>query len=431
MGEVVCSESDFRTLLCSAAQEVLRIRRDLKNEAPSIGLSRRRLSALSSEALELENVLDDYGARNNATFVTLGEIVASLRGFCAIGHTLRYMQARLARRGYLEDGDEEVDYFAETSRTLSWVEASISLLLDACHAEIESICGPVRVEDPHPFPEAAEAQKLRLPHTVGAENLVNVDAHIVAIVSQFQANMETLRARYDCRRFDDVEEMRRFVLDVCDEEQCRFFETKLHTLQSRYDTFIKNTVVEKNDPELARLRHFVSTGVHLLQVMTQLVHFYERHEDDIRSEKAKQAIASLIDKEQVLDRLLNYGLYYVYRFMAAGIPATQRLIERYTQSSSIEFRLPDGTMLHVRPLTLISKIVQHHGTPVQIEMGGESCYAGSVMQMLLMVGAQPTERCVRFNGDRRPLEHIEVFFRLGLLEDPGTPIPDSLSYLRR
>ena len=64
-------------------------------------------------------------------------------------------------------------------------------------------------------------------------------------------------------------------------------------------------------------------------------------------------------------------------------------------------------------------------------MGGEGCYAGSVMQMLLMVGAQQTERSVRFKGDRRPLEHIEIFFRLGLLEDPATAIPDSLSYLRR
>ena len=109
--------------------------------------------------------------------------------------------------------------------------------------------------------------------------------------------------------------MRRYVLEVSDEEQCRFFQTRIHNLQSKYDTFVKATEAEQRDPDLKRFRGYVSITLHLIECMTQLVHFYERHENDIRGEQVKNRIAALIDKDEVLDRALNFCLYFTHAYL--------------------------------------------------------------------------------------------------------------------
>ena len=92
--------------------------------------------------------------------------------------------------------------------------------------------------------------------------------------------------------------------------------------------------------------------------------------------------------------------------------------------------MPDGVVLHARPVSLIARIVDHYGTPVQMSIGNTTCYAGSILQVLMAAGQNPTARQVTFEGDSVPLEDLCTLFSHGLGENDA-PLPKRLGYLAR
>ena len=83
--------------------------------------------------------------------------------------------------------------------------------------------------------------------------------------------------------------------------------------------------------------------------------------------------------------------------------------------------------IHARPAALITKIVNHHGTPVTLTIGGETCYAGSITKVMLLAGSQHAVREVTFTGDAAPIGDLERLFDGGLGESGA--LPDELAYL--
>jgi phosphotransferase system HPr-like phosphotransfer protein len=256
-----------------------------------------------------------------------------------------------------------------------------------------------------------------------------VGEKIATEASHFLSAVKVLRERAPRARFDDVATMQRFAVAVCDEEQSRFLEVKLQNVRSRYDTLVKNTQAEFDDPNLLSFRAAVGMAHHLTSVMTQLSHFYERHEDDVRNQEVNTGVARLIDKARVLDRLLNYGLYYVHGVMNVAEPVARRILDTYTTTETVKLEIPNGTFLHARPASLISKIVGHHGTPVEMVMGEDRCYAGSITKVILLAGSHHQERQVTFIGDRGPVRDLRLLFENGLGEQGLDHLPPELSYL--
>lgn len=224
--------------------------------------------------------------------------------------------------------------------------------------------------------------------------------------------------------------LRDVVLRFLDEERCRDLEARVHSVQSKYDTFVRATTIESKTPALTVLRGHVSLCLHLLEMSTELVHFYVRHENDVRYEPAKAHVAGLVDKGMVLDRTLNYAIHFAARALEAGLPAAETILSAFVRSSDLSVTIPEGSTLHARPMSLIAKVVAEHGTLVEMEIEGETANAGSIMELILLVGNHPDARSVRFRGDERPLNDLRVLFESGLGEDGLDKLPSSLLYLR-
>jgi hypothetical protein len=160
------------------------------------------------------------------------------------------------------------------------------------------------------------------------------------------------------------------------------------------------------------------------------VHFYERHENDVRVDEAKDRTAALIDKERVLDRALNFCLFHAHAYLAAGAPIAERLIKRYTSQRRLTLELPEGVAIHIRPASLIAAVVKHHGTPVNVTIGSDTRYAGSVLDVLMAAGANAGERRFTFEGDARPLEDLRLLFSCALGEHGFAGFPEDISYLK-
>jgi phosphotransferase system HPr (HPr) family protein len=224
--------------------------------------------------------------------------------------------------------------------------------------------------------------------------------------------------------------LRRFQETHFREENVRTLEASVHNLQSKYDTYLRYTPEERRSQTLPLLRGHVSVALHLLEFAILLIHFYERHENDIRSEKTKDSIARIVDKELVLDRAIHFAFSWAREFLIAGKELADALLREFTQLQSVDIDLPEGSLLHARPASLIVSVVNRYGTPVEMEMDGDRANAGSIMQVMILAGTKTGARRVTFRGDVNPLRDLKLLFEAGLGENGTSAFPDELGYLR-
>jgi phosphotransferase system HPr-like phosphotransfer protein len=393
--------------------------------------NKRHFYQLASEADALESFLDDYGARFNRTYSFLTELVASLRWFAHSGHSLSHMIARLESYGARDWGTD--GEWSEATESLeegrAFLRATAVRLIEAVRAEAQRLSIELT---PESFPEASftpVVARRRLPRSVGQAELQDEDQKIAEVVTKYSQACQ-LFADLRVRRIGGPKERHAFFSRVCTEALARTYEATVHNLQSTYDTNIQNTVLEARDERLSSLRGRASAALHLLQAVTHMAHFIERHENDIRSEEAKRKISALVERAEVESVALNVFLYWADQFLRSGASLAEVLLPEYTKQLKLEIELADHLDLHARPAALIVGIVNHHSTPVEMEVGGKRCNAGSILELLVAVASQPHEKHFSFVGDERPVRDIERLFLAGLGEEGLETLPDELDYLR-
>jgi len=393
--------------------------------------SKKHYFQLISEAEELETFLDDYGARYNRNFAPLRELVASVRWFAMAGFSISHLEGRFESYALgTALGSEEVARVSVSMLTArTFIRSSLERLLGKIRQEADRLGLEPTSES---FPEnhlIGGVPRQLLPRNVGQEDLVDENQRIAEVASKFLAACSMLD-ELGIRRVGDPEDRRRRLARICTEEQARVYEATVHNLQSAYDTYIKNTVVEGRDERLAHLRGHLSAALHLLEAVTFLTHFVERHESDVRIESLEQNPARLIDRAEVQDVILNHLLYYADRFMQRGRTVAEELLSAYTNLQELVVDLPDDVKLHARPAALIVGIVARYGTPVELEVQGQKCNAGSILELLVTVGSHPDARHFVFRGDENPLRDILLLFQSSLGEGGIDHLPGELQYLR-
>ena len=189
-------------------------------------------------------------------------------------------------------------------------------------------------------------------------------------------------------------------------------------------------MLEAGDERLPRLRGHASAALHLLEAVTLLAHFVERHEASDRQESAVRRIDEVVSRREVRQLTLNILLCGAQQFIEMGRPLAEDLLPSYTNVQELEVEVEFGMVLHARPMSLIVRIVSHHGTPVEMEVAGSTCNAGSIMDLMVAVGSNSSATRFLFRGDEHPLRDIEALFESSLGEGGLSTLPETLSYLR-
>jgi len=421
-------EQDFARLLGLKARSFLNLA-----AAPSdAAWTKRRYFELSYEADLVESLLDDHGARRNRTFSLFTELVASARGFALAGLSLEHLSRRLLGYGVvdrlpsLERRAALLDVDAAHSFVRGRLEALLLALLEEAHALGVSTLQPG--EGSAPADEAV--RRFRLPQNVGHERLETEEQSIAELASKFLRAAQMLD-ELGLRSFVDADARERFLAEHCREEHARVLEATVHNLQSAYDTSIKNTVHESTDERLPRLRGHASATLHLLEAVTQLTHFVERHDRGFRTDQADARIQTLVSRALVRQVTLEKLLVWARIYMASGREIAESLVTSYTRHRSIEIALADDVYLHARPCALIVGVVTYHGTPVEMLLDERRCNAASILELMVAVGSNPEARRVMFRGDERPLGDLVRLFAAGVGERGLDALPEELAYLRR
>jgi phosphotransferase system HPr-like phosphotransfer protein len=393
------------------------------------GISRKFYSNLIQEAELLESFLDEFGARENKKWSFFTEYVACIRN---LGISAFFIKHLLDRYPFynLHKSKEHYDSFkSDAQKALMFLNRS---MLNIYREVIQSankngLVFPTESVSPHEFSDI-ESNK-RLPRNIAEEEVKDEEEQIIEICDKIQdvaQKMQKVKINYS----GDLETLKKMIPYKINERKARALKEDVHSLQSDYDTYIKNTKLEHGHTMIKNLRGHISMTLHLMEVVLWLCHFYERHEDEIRPGECKSKITEMVSKTELLSQIVNFGFYYSNQFLSNGSELAEVIIKNFIKTETIKVAIPKPLGFHARPSTYVSLVARQYDEDLFLIVDGEKFSSKSVMSMLQAGGAIADKgyQTVIFEGSKRVLNDIKVLAEHNYCEDQD--IPQQLSYLR-
>ncbi len=384
----------------------------------------------------LEDFLDFHGAKKNSEWLFYRELGALVRHMALACYSQRHILNRLTFYR-LEYAGHDL-FKQEAIDTLRILQDSLKLAAPVILAEARrlQITIPRSGYNLSYFPGISSTQQLDhnidefTPRDNQKKNLTRIASEFLDVVKAFESF--SFYERYD------VKDIKQLVPEKINEVNIRSFEMKVHNIQSSFDSYVVKTHSSEENMLLDQLRSHFSIVFHILQVMGRLLHFYERHLYDVGFKdvymRVRQSLAQLIDPDVLLDRAVNFCLFYAWKFLSSGKQVASRILNKNMETSSVEVSIPMDRGFHSRPSLLVAKIVQHYGGEVILRVGTDHFDASSVLDIQWAGGKIKKENIetVVFTGDSRALHDLVILADVNYGEDhmgKGTPLPRQLSYL--
>ncbi|MDP7560557.1 MAG: HPr family phosphocarrier protein, partial [Planctomycetota bacterium] len=421
------SEAEFRPLLASQAHDFLLVANGLMELSPE-QWTQRQLVHLFQSATDLETYLDDFGAPDNRNFFKVRELVAVTRWLSVSVSSLVHLYSRIPSYHFPDQG------WAEKVLKVELREAALSLaqrIFQSLRALREAwlslgMVWPDAVTREESLGAAAPAYQL--PRTRAEKKGERQENH-ASDAAQVAARTLRLIRLYDGAEpffVKGLEKLQKVFFRYCTEEKNRKMESKIHNLQTFYDNQVSGSAEEKEQPSLPSLRGSISGALHLYEAGTALAHLLERHPGPLFAGDSERERS----EEEFLNIVVNRCVLNGYNCLKKVEVVATNVLGSFTDQSSVSLFLPEGVSLHARPISHIVSIVNHHKTPVEVAMGDDSANASSIMQMLVMAGANPSCRKMQFVGDQRVLDDLAALFEARLGEGGFDLFPQELDYLR-
>jgi hypothetical protein len=375
---------------------------------------REYLQKLNAEATTMEELVDIYGAQKNQRWFTFRETIAAQKLFSSVTYDIIHIQTAAKRYKLLETRDE---FSTDTEKIIKKLKKTVirtskNLIHQAEHSGIVKGFVPtdfskcIERETDEQFPVDREVRHV---HKVG-ETVVYLSTQFLNLSEDRQVR-EILKPRNHC-------EYEKLLPDVIDEEKCRMVEVGFHNLQSMYDTYIFESDIESQNRNLSYLRGHISIIFHLLEIATALIHYYVRHMSKLSRSTSKRVRFPLSTKE-ILGIIFDYLFFYARHYMESAGHLCRTMIKSYSEEKSITVHIPEYRGFHVRPSTLISKIVGHYGSTVRMYLGGKEYNAGSPLELF------------RANEEINALKRRYIADVLSQNKEQQRPVPQESEQRRR
>lgn len=371
------SYEDFRDLIAERSVAYLRAAVFLAQQDDcDYLLTRPLLAELLSHASQIEELLDSYGAKNNCRWARFRSLTAAIKLFSNVSYELLHIQHAIPHYRLLPVAQ---DFNKATDRAIRFIE---KILQDATRRLIEEARRlGLPIQDRSDCDEFY-IEKLpagRLPHDLAVRKVDAVQQTISMLATSF-LNLAAESKQALPKKPIEPQEFASLTTSPVSEEKLRSLELRFHNLQSLYDTYVSTTEVEVLDVDLPVLRGHISVVLHLLRTAKDIAHYYERHMSPLALQ-ISQGRKRLVEPEQLLELLVNYSIFFVFQYLTCAELLCQNMLRRYTEISQIEVRVPPYRGFHVRPSTLIAKLVLHYGSEVKMRLGEEEYDASSTLDL--------------------------------------------------
>jgi hypothetical protein len=334
------------------------------------------LSNLHRETARLQELIDSHGAQTNELWFPFRETVAAAKNFAVVTYDVLHIRQSIERYRLLELEDE----FKQKT------DIVIAAFKDALLTVSESIIAQSRLCGVHPDevsvdfqPCLADPLLYRLPTDRAVRHIDRIGDQVVYLATQFLNLSEDLDVK-DVLSERDTDSYDECIPHPISEERMRIVEARFHNLQSLYDTYIFESDLEQQNEHLPYLRGHISIIYHLLSVGTDLVHYFIRHMSSLRRDTYQESQFP-IEPERLRDLVFEYPLQYAREYMESAVQLCQTMIQTYTESAEIDVPIPNYRGFHVRPSTLVARIVLHYGSAVTMYLGEEHYDASSPLDL--------------------------------------------------
>ena len=399
-----------------------------------VAFTQKLYSTLVSTSMLLEDFLDFHGAKNNRNWYFYRELTAAIRHLSLAANFQKHISNRLV----FYDLADVSDFPKQGETTLDFLNSALMKMAPVILKEAQrlKIQMPQSQYAPADFPGVVTNQMLD--YDIDDKDKDQQKKNIVKISSEFL----NIAKSFDQLKFYDpypYKEILALVPNKLNEVEIRRYEMLVHNLQSSFDTYVIHGGFRFGNRELKQLRGNFSVVLHLLQMVGRLLHFYERHLHEAGYKtiykKVQIRLSKLVNPKTLLDRTINYGLFYACHFLTNGMELAQKILNENIERSSIKVGVPVKLGFHSRPCLLVAKIVQQYGGQVELCVGSDRFDASSVLDLQWAGGKIQKEKLeqVIFEGDVRTLKDIEILAGVNYGEDTmgkGVPLPKELNYLK-
>jgi phosphotransferase system HPr-like phosphotransfer protein len=403
-------------------------------DSPRYLFTKKLFSTLVSTSHVLEDFLDFHGAKNNKNWYFFRELTSAVRHLSLGGYSQTHISNRLIFYN-LKDAEE---FESEGTENLFFLRKTLMKLSPVIIHEAKrlNIQLPTETWEPDQFPGVSTSE--RLAYDIDDRDMDLQKKNIIKIASE----LIDIASKFDRLGFYEpykMEEILSIVPGKVNEVEIRQFEMQVHNLQSTFDTYVIHGGYLYGNRKLKELRGYFSVVFHLLQMIGRLLHFYERHLHDAGYKniykQVQERLATLVDPETLMDRTINYGLYYACHFLNCGKSLAREILNENIERGAITVSIPMKLGFHSRPSLLVAKIVQHYGGQVELCVGKDRFDASSVLDIQWAGGKINKENVLEvvFEGDTRALADIKTLSEVNYGEDTmgkGVPLPNELQYLK-
>lgn len=377
MDPITISYEDFARLIGQRTQVLFGASAFLVNQHHNncSRLTRPLLGELLAQAGQIEELLDSYGARNNSRWASFRPVIAAIKLFSNVGYELIHIQHSIPAWRLLP---VEQDFYQDTQQAIDFVEEILFRAAELLFSESARLYLPIPPTVPSIDVYMEKLPSGRLPHDLATRKLETVSSTVTMLATAF------LNLSAECKQAlpkgkTIPHEFLSEIAGPISEEKLRSLELRFHNLQSLYDTYVSITETEVFDKDLTILRGHISVVLHLLRVARDFAHYYERHAGP--ASLHIPGATRLLEPEKLLSILIHYPIMFVGEYLTCAELLCQNMLRRYTENIRIEVRVPPYRGFHVRPSTLISKLVLHYGSDVRMELEGESYDARSPLEL--------------------------------------------------
>ncbi|HUU21839.1 MAG TPA: HPr family phosphocarrier protein [Phycisphaerae bacterium] len=374
---VTIPDMEFRDLIARRGAPLVRAASYLSAHPSGRGaLTRPLLGEMLSQAMQMEELLDAYGALNNRRWYPFRSLVAAIKQFSRVSYVLLHIRHGLPAYRLLPI---EQDFHLATEQALAFTGDVLLRAAERLLGQAQWLHLPMPAGEPGDGPYAEPLAAGQLPSDRAMrklENVVETVTHLATAFLNLAAGSELLHTPGRV----SPEEYAACVPDPVSEEQLRYLQHRFHNLQSVYDTYVFETETESLDADLPVLRGHISVIFHLLETATGLAHYYERHVSPRRPRSSARR-PPLISPEALLATLMDYSLAYASRYLVCAQNLCRTMLKRYAKIGRIEVPVPRYRGFHVRPATLVARVVRHYGSDVQMILDDEPYDARSPIEI--------------------------------------------------
>ena len=373
----IVNEQDFINLISERSERLLSITKSL-SQCQSVKeiLTRPLLGELLSQSTQIEELLDGYGAGNNCKWCRFRSVIAAIKGFSDISYELLHILHALSGYHLLPI---EKDFITATNETLEFTSDVLSRAARETLVQAEQIGLTIPTETKLDLSFSETLPKGRLPHLCERRKIDTVSETVILLATAFlnlAADSKSVKTASKAKAIDYTSSGSNLI----SEEKLRSLQLRFHNLQSLYDTYVSGTEASELDKDLPVLRGHISVVFHLLRTATLFAHHYERHINrQFCESRAKEKL--LVQEDDIFNTLMEYSIAFISLYIDYTVNLCQEMIKRYAEITQVELPIPPYRGFHVRPSTLISSIVLHYGSKVEMQLGNESYDAGTTFDL--------------------------------------------------